>query len=157
MGLISSNPFSPCEFSDWAARLFFGLLTLYQGIFGIFVPSSIFHRVYEAHQWSGIVIIALLLVAGVLLAVDGLLAMLRNCASAKGNQFVPTLNVLDRFRTWFFLPPAFCYFATLVLVKSEIGSVAPLTSIYYVLLGFSGVVFCVRDSIVDSCKGAPHA
>lgn len=154
MGLICSRhkavrPYLALNLSaDWPIRIFYGLVTAYQGLFGLFVPSSIFHQALERHIGAAL-IIATLLATGVLLIVDGLIAMLRYCTSVNCESLQPAMSMFNRRRPWLFLPPAFCYFVTLVLVNPQLGSGATLVSIYYVTLGFAGVVFSLRDGIVS--------
>lgn len=142
--------------ADWPIRIFYGLMTAYQGLFGLFVPSSIFHQALQSHL-CGVLVIAILLVTGALLTVDGFLAMVRYCTPLKCSSLMPAMSVFDRRRPWLFLPPAFCYFVTLVLVKHQLGTGATVVSIYYVLLGFAGVIFCLRDGMVGQNSRGSHA
>lgn len=139
--------------ADWPIRIFYGLVTAYQGLFGLFVPTSIFHQALDNHT-SVFMIIALLLLTGSLLVIDGFMAMLRYCTPLKCEPLLPTMSVFNRWRPWLFLPPAFCYYATLILVHSGDAVI----SIYYMMLGFAGVIFCLRDGIISQKgKRSTHA
>lgn len=153
MGLIRTRAKCPRTYlslnlsADWPIRIFYGLITAYQGLFGLFVPSSIFHQAMNRHIGVAVVI-ALLLFTGVMLIVDGFMAMLRYCTPLKCEPLLPAMSVFNRWRPWLFLPPAFCYYTTLVLVNADHAGSAVI-SIYYVSLGMAGVVFCLRDGIIS--------
>lgn len=142
--------------ADWPIRLFYGLMTAYQGLFGLFVPTSIFHQALE-QSVLGMLIVSVLLITGGLLIVDGFMAMVRYCTPLKCGPIIPAMSVFDRRRPLLFLPPAFCYFVTLVLVKNQLGTGATVVSVYYVMLGFAGVIFCLRDGIVGQKSKGWHA
>lgn len=133
--------------ADWPIRIFYGLITVYQGLFGLFVPSSIINEVMKQH-FSAVLIIAVLLATGVLLVVDGFMAMVRYCTPLKCQPLLPVMSMFNRRRPWLFLPPAFCYYVTLVLVSPEPKAGTAVITAYYVILGFAGVIFCLRDGIV---------
>ncbi|QDQ87659.1 hypothetical protein FMZ60_08700 [Alcaligenaceae bacterium SJ-26] len=140
--------------ADWPIRIFYGLVTAYQGLFGLFVPQSIFHQVLLAHPVSWLLIVVLL-VNGTLLAVDGVLSMFRYCTSLDCARLHPAMLVFQRWRHLLFLPPAFCYYATLILVHGQIDEGAPLVNSYYILLALAGQLFCLRDAIVSQ-RAAPR-
>src|SRR5690606_27607984 len=134
--------------ADWPIRLFYGLVTLYQGLFGIFVPSSIFHQALQSYD-GAIAIITCLLVAGALLVVDGLMAMVRYCTYMNCYSIQPAMVVFNRRRPLLFLPPVFCYYMTLILVNRRMDEGVMVVTSYYVLLALAGVAFCIRDGIIS--------
>ncbi|GEM_PF-6316303 len=135
--------------ADWPIRIFYGLVTLYQGLFGLFVPQSIFHQVMGSYAGSWL-LIAVLLLNGLLLAVDGVLAMFRYCTSMDCTRLNPVMLIFHRWRHLLFLPPVFCYYITLILINSRIDSGAALVNSYYIMLALAGQVFCLRDAIISS-------
>ncbi len=134
--------------ADWPIRLFYGLVTLYQGLFGIFVPSSIFHQALQSYD-GAIAIITCLLVAGALLIIDGLMAMVRYCTYMSCYSIQPAMVVFNRRRPLLFLPPVFCYYMTLILVNRRMDEGVMVVTSYYVLLALAGVAFCIRDGIIS--------
>src|SRR5690625_2222466 len=136
------------DYSDWPVRVFYGLVTLYQGLFGIFSSSTIFHSVLIDHKW-GVEVIIILLATGAALLIDGLLSMLMYCTAVTCSPAVrpiaSALSVSGRRRPWLFLPPSFCYYLTL-LGAQDLG---PLQYSYYIMLSLAGVVFCLRDGVIS--------
>lgn len=139
------------DYSDWPVRVFYGLVTLYQGLFGIFSANSIFHSVLLDQQWGAEVIIVLL-ATGAALLVDGLLSMLMYCTAVTCSSAVrpitSALSISGRRRPWLFLPPSFCYYMTLL----GADGIGPLQYSYYIMLSIAGVVFCLRDGIISQKK-----
>lgn len=154
MGLILKGARCPRTYlslnlsADWPIRVFYGLLTAYQGLFGLFVPSSIFYQALSEHP-AAIVIISCLLGAGLLLVIDGVMAMVRYCTPLKCEPIQPAMALFNRWRPFLFLPPAFCYYVTLILVNRSSVTGVLVVSMYYVCLGVAGVVFCIRDGIIS--------
>ncbi|TCV00507.1 hypothetical protein EV686_10387 [Paracandidimonas soli] len=134
--------------ADWPIRIFYGLVTLYQGLFGIFVPSSIFHQALESYN-GAIAIITCLLAAGGLLVVDGLMAMVRYCTYMNCDPIRPAMQMFHRRRPLLFLPPVFCYYVTLILVNRRMDEGVVVVTSYYVVLALAGVAFCLRDGIIS--------
>lgn len=130
--------------ADWPIRIFYGLITAYQGLFGLFVPTSIFNEAMKECT-SAVLLIVILLITGLLLVADGFMAMIRYCTSLNCQSLMPIMSVFNRRRPWLFLPPAFCYYATLVLLDPEPTASNAVIAVYYITLGFAGVVFCLRD------------
>lgn len=132
--------------ADWPVRLFYGLVTIYQGLFGIFVSSSVF---YQLWKWpiQAFIVISILLITGALLIADGVMALIRYCTDVDCRRILPTMAVFQRRRPWFFIPPVFCYFVTLSLVERT-NSVTAWTVSYYLMLAVLGVVFSLRDGLV---------
>lgn len=134
--------------ADWPIRLFYGLVTLYQGLYGIFVPSSIFYQ--ATYQYDGaVVMISLLLIVGILMIADGVIAMIRYCTNLRCDRLQPLIALFNRRRPLLFLPPVFCYYITLILVNNQGSEGFSLVISYYVLLSLAGVVFCIRDGIIS--------
>lgn len=134
--------------ADWPIRIFYGLVTLYQGLFGVFVPSSIFHQALESYH-GAIAIITCLIAAGLLLVVDGLMAMIRYCTYLSCYRIQPAMVFFNRRRPLLFLPPVFCYYVTLILVNARMTEGVVVVTSYYVVLALSGVAFCIRDGIIS--------
>ena len=145
--------------ADWPVRIFYGLVTLYQGLFGVFVPSSIFYQ--ALHDYEGaVLIVTILLSAGLLLVVDGGFAMVRYCTQVNCTRIHPAMCLFHRWRHLLFLPPVFCYYVTLVLVNTHLRSGVWTVIGYYVMLAVLGVVFCLRDGIISqkaAHRRGPHA
>ena len=133
------------HFSDWPVRVFYGLVTIYQGLFGIFSAGTIFHAVLIGQSW-GHVMIAVLLVTGSLLLVDGVLAMIRYCTHINCAPVMPAMRVFHRRRPWLFLPPVFCYYVTLLYGAHGAGF---LQYSYYMMLALAGVLFSLRDGVIS--------
>lgn len=131
--------------SDWPVRLFYGLVTIYQGLFGLFSAGTIFHAVLIGEKW-GIAMIVVLLVTGLLLFVDGSLAMIRYCTHINCTPVLPAMRALHRRRPWLFLPPVFCYYITLIFGAHDIGL---LQYSYYLMLALAGVLFSLRDGVIS--------
>lgn len=134
--------------ADWPVRIFYGLVTAYQGLYGLFVPGSVFYRAIQLHD-AALIIIGVLLAAGLLLLIDGVLAMFRYCTPFSCDPVKPLMLIFHRWRHLLFLPPVFCYFATLVVVSTEVGPGAIIVNGYYIMLATAGVAFCLRDGIVS--------
>lgn len=138
--------------ADWPIRVFYGLITFYQGLFGIFLPSSIFHRAVVDHPWAtGLV--AFLLVSGALLVVDGLLGMVRYCTDIQRPTMERPMMILQRWRHLLFLPPAFCYFAALLAAGNDNSPGAVILYGYHITLAMCGVVACLRDGVISNRCG----
>lgn len=139
---------SPSLSADWPVRIFYGLVTLYQGIFGIFVPTSIFYQAW--HDYKGIlVIIGCLILTGSLLVIDGVFAMIRYCTQVNCERVRPAMAVFNHRRPWLFLPPVFCYYITLILIDHYSNQGAWVVISYYVALALLGVIFCLRDGVIS--------
>lgn len=134
--------------ADWPVRIFYGLVTAYQGLYGLFVPGSVFYRAIQLHD-AALIIIGVLLAAGLLLLIDGVLAMFRYCTPFSCDPVKPLMLIFHRWRHLLLLPPVFCYFATLVVVSVEVGPGAIIVNGYYIMLATAGVAFCLRDGIVS--------
>lgn len=150
---------SPSLSADWPVRIFYGLVTLYQGIFGIFVPTSIFYQALQDHKGTLFIILCLML-TGVLLVVDGVFAMVRYCTRVNCERVRPAMATFNHRRPWLFLPPVFCYYITLVLANQYLVSGAGAVISYYVMLALLGVVFCLRDGVISQRvqqRRWPHA
>tara|TARA_R110000851_G_scaffold333531_1_gene514902 strand:+ start:78400 stop:78891 length:492 start_codon:yes stop_codon:yes gene_type:complete len=143
--------------ADWPIRIFYGLVTLYQGLFGIFVPTSIFYQALESYS-GAIAIISCLLIAGGLLVVDGLMGMIRYCTYMSCESIQPAMQLFHRRRPLLFLPPVFCYYVTLILVNKSMNEGVVVVTSYYVLLALAGVAFCLRDGIISqNAQRGTHA
>lgn len=142
MNVCQSNP---GHFSDWPVRVFYGLVTIYQGLFGIFSASTIFHAVLIGQPW-GLVMIVVLLLTGSLLLVDGVLAMIRYCTQINCRPVMPAMRIFHRRRPWLFLPPVFCYYITLLYGDHNAGV---LQYSYYMMLALAGVLFSLRDGVLS--------
>lgn len=142
MGL---NVCQHASLSDWPVRVFYGLVTVYQGLFGIFSAGTIFHAVLESKVW-GAAMIAILIITGILLLLDGVLAMVRYCTQINCNPILPAMRVFHRRRPWLFLPPVFCYYITLIYGSHSIGK---LQYSYYIMLALAGVLFSLRDGVIS--------
>jgi len=134
--------------ADWPIRVFYGLMTLYQGLFGLFVPSSIFYQALQNYEGAA-AIITCLLAAGALLVVDGLFAMIRYCTHVSCERVDPAMVIFNRWRPLLFLPPVFCYYVTLILVNRQLQAGVLTVIGYYVVLAVLGVVFSLRDGIIS--------
>ncbi len=149
---------SPSLSADWPVRIFYGLVTLYQGLFGLFVPSSIFYQALQDHE-AAVLIISIFLVAGGLLVVDGGFAMVRYCTRLNCARLHPAMCLFHRWRHLLYLPPVFCYYVTLV-VNANLRTGVWTVIGYYVTLAVLGVVFCLRDGIISqkaAHRRGPHA
>lgn len=135
--------------ADWPIRVFYGLITVYQGLFGLFLPSSIFHQAIDYHPWA-IVFVAGLLVFGGLLVVDGLLAMVRYCTSVQRCVMDSAMRIFQRWRHLLFLPPAFFYYVVLLAGDSPEQPGLSLVYGYHIMLAMFGVAACLRDGIVSN-------
>lgn len=131
--------------SDWPVRVFYGLVTIYQGLFGIFSVGTIFHAVLVREAW-GAVMIGVLLLTGSLLLIDGVLAMIRYCTQVNCRPVLPAMRLFHRRRPWLFLPPVFCYYVTLLYGAS---GASILQYSYYMMLALAGVLFCLRDGVLS--------
>lgn len=134
--------------ADWPVRIFYGLVTAYQGLYGLFVPGSVFYRAMQLHE-AAVLIIGVLLAVGLLLVIDGVLAMFRYCTPLSCEPIKPLMLLFHRWRHLLFLPPVFCYFATLVAVNRDVGAGVVVVNGYYLMLAAAGVAFCLRDGIVS--------
>lgn len=135
--------------ADWPIRVFYGLITVYQGLFGLFLPSSIFNRAIIDHPWSLIFIVALL-VSGGLLVIDGLLGMVRYCTNLHGCSMDAAMRLFQRWRHLLFLPPAFCYYVAMLAGDSAPQPGASLVYGYHIMLAMFGVAACLRDGIISN-------
>ena len=140
--------------ADWPIRIFYGLLTLYQGLSGLFVPSSIFYQALQMYGGS-VLIITCLIGAGSLLAIDGLMAMIRYCTSLSCRRIQPAMAIFSRRRPLLFLPPVFCYYGTIIIVNRHIEEGLVTVISYYVMLALAGMMFCIRDGVISQkvCRG----
>lgn len=132
--------------SDWPIRLLYGLVTAYQGLFGVLMPGTLF---FELWSWPAYatVILSILLATGLLLIADSAMAMLRYCTDINCRRIRPAMRVFQRRRPWLFLPPVFCYFTTLSLIERT-HTISILSISYYVILAILGIVFSLRDGLV---------
>lgn len=154
-----SGTLSPSLSADWPVRIFYGLVTLYQGLFGVFVPSSIFYQALQDHE-GAVLIISVFLMTGLLLVVDGAFAMVRYCTPVNCDRVQPLMRLFHRWRHLLFLPPVFCYYVTLVLVNTHLKAGVWTVIGYYVVLAVLGVMFCLRDGIISqkaAHRRGPHA
>lgn len=135
--------------ADWPIRVFYGLITVYQGLFGLFLPSSIFYRALMEHSWA-MLFIAGLLASGGLLVIDGLLGMVRYCTGMHRPGMDKAMQVFQRWRHLLFLPPAFCYYVALLAAGSDNAPGASLVYGYHITLAMCGVVACLRDGIISN-------
>lgn len=142
------RPLSPSLSADWPVRIFYGLVTLYQGLFGVFVPSSIFYQALRDYE-GAVLIISVYLLTGLLLVADGAVAMIRYCTPVNCTRVQPLMRLFHRWRHLLYLPPVFCYYVTLVLVSTHLNIGVWTVTGYYVMLAVLGVAFCLRDGIIS--------
>ena len=132
--------------SDWPVRLFYGVVTVYQGLFGVFVSTSVFYKLW-AWPFQALLVNSILLLTGFLLIADGLMSLILYCTEVDCRRILPAMAVFQRRRPWLFIPPVFCYFVMLSLVGQN-GSVTAWTISYYLMLALLGVLFSLRDGLV---------
>ncbi len=150
MGLKDRTPHLSLPASaDWPVRIFYGLVTAYQGLFGLCVSNSIFYVAIEHHPWAA-AIIGCLLIAGSLLIVDGVLGILRYCTRLDCTTCAWPMKIFHRWRHLMFLPPAFCYYLTLISVSHDMRPVHPVVYAYYIMLALAGLLFCLRDAMISN-------
>lgn len=133
--------------ADWPVWVFYGLVTFYQGLFGLSVPSSIFY-VATADTPGAFIIVAVLMLTGLLLLVDGLIAMVHYCTHVDCRRAQPAMRLFHRWRHLLFLPPVFCYYATFVIIGAHARRGMWVVLAYYVTLALMGVALCLRDALI---------
>jgi len=139
---VLADPLTFC--SDWPVRVGYGLLTLYQGVLLALAADDM------------TALFTVLIIAGVLLLIDGSLALLRHCTSVNCTRLYPSMRLFQRWRHLLYLPPVFCYLAVLVWLKQSPGGLNWVMGIYYLVLAVLGMGLCIRDGLMSQ-KAAHEA
>lgn len=144
--------------ADWPVRILYGLVTIYQGLFGLLVPSNLFYEMRIWNPWT-VAIIAGLILTGGLLVIDGLIGMIRYCTRVNCMPVSTVMRLFHRWRHLLFLPPVFCYYLAMqVILVLQVQVVAhdmvpvgsPILYAYYTTLALCGMAFCLRDAIISN-------
>lgn len=135
--------------ADWPIRVFYGLITAYQGLFGFFLPSSIFYEALRDHAWA-VTFVSCLLVSGALLVADGVIGMIMYCTSVQCGSMNRAMRWFQRWRHLLFLPPVFCYYVALLSFDTTQGEGSAVVYGYYITLAMCGVVASIRDGIITN-------